>query len=167
MSGPGVKRQSSPAAIGGVCVLAAIFLPLASSLFFFFFSLPLLIAAFVLSIVSLARGRALGGVILMVAVFFAGPASFVATMAGHVGRKTYSEVRARAEEKAPQPELTPSSAPLLPPGMVRLVQPISIGGETVPAGTAIRLVGRIDEETLRVRYQGADYDIPISAVAWQ
>ena len=68
---PPKKKESSLAAIGALCAIAAALLPLATSMFFLLFSLPLLLTAFVLAIMSLVRGRFTGGVILLIGVFFA------------------------------------------------------------------------------------------------
>ena len=66
----GGKKQSA-AETGGACALVAAFAPLLHPTLFFLASLPLLIAAFVLAIVSLVRGKVGGGIALMVGVFFA------------------------------------------------------------------------------------------------
>ena len=79
-------QQSSPAAIGIICAVAAALLPLAVPAFFFFLSLPLLTAAFVLAIVALVRGGIFGGIFLLVLVFFAFPVSIVTMIAATKSR---------------------------------------------------------------------------------
>jgi hypothetical protein len=63
------KRTESPASIGGACALLAAFAPLLHPSLFFLLSLPLLFAAFVLTIVSLVRGRITGGICLLIGLF--------------------------------------------------------------------------------------------------
>jgi len=183
-------QRSSPAAIGILFAIAAAFLPLASSMFFFFLSLPLLLAAFVLAIVSLVRGGIAGGIILLIGIFFALPISFLSLISRSEILKTTTAARERvkkheliaetpaakykanaeeAPESAPsatQPNLaTPIALPPLPE-TVALTQSVSIDlpyGKTVlPAGTKIQLVSR-NGETVQVRYMDADYEIPNSA----
>jgi DNA-directed RNA polymerase subunit RPC12/RpoP len=70
-------RAETPASIGGACALVAAFAPLVSPTLFFLLSLPLLFAAFVLAIVSLVRGRVVGGICLLVGLFPALMMAFV------------------------------------------------------------------------------------------
>ena len=65
------KRESTPASIGGLCAIAAAFAPLLDQTLFFLISLPLLFAAFVLAIVSIARGKIGGGILLLIGLAFA------------------------------------------------------------------------------------------------
>jgi hypothetical protein len=65
------KKKRSPADIGGLCALLGMFAPLASPVLFFLLSLPLLVAAFVLAIVSLARGKIGSGIGLLILTFVA------------------------------------------------------------------------------------------------
>src|SRR5437773_9221587 len=51
------KMEHSPAYTGGLCAVVAAFLPLANPRLFFLGSLPLLLTAFVLAIVSIVRGK--------------------------------------------------------------------------------------------------------------
>ena len=71
-------RTESPASIGGACALVAALAPLLSPSLFFILSLPLLLAAFVLAIVSLVRGRVMGGICLLVGLLPALMMAFVA-----------------------------------------------------------------------------------------
>jgi DNA-directed RNA polymerase subunit RPC12/RpoP len=71
------KRTETPASIGGACAFVAAFAPLLHPFLFFILSLPLLFAAFVLAIVSLVRGRAVGGICLLVGLFPASMMAFV------------------------------------------------------------------------------------------
>lgn len=69
--GPKPKKTSrsfSPAKTGGLLAVAAWLAPLAHESFFFLVSLPFLLAAFVLAIVSIVKGRLTGGIILLVAI---------------------------------------------------------------------------------------------------
>ena len=75
---PKNKRQMSPLEIGVCCALIAAFIPLVDGVLFFVASLPLLIAAFVLAIVSIVRGKIAGGILLLMGIFFAFPMSCVA-----------------------------------------------------------------------------------------
>ena len=70
-------RAETPASIGGACALVAAFAPLFSPSLFFLLSLPLLFGAFVLAIVSLVRGRVLGGILLLIGLFPALMMAFV------------------------------------------------------------------------------------------
>ena len=65
------KRERSPAYIGGLCAVTAAFLPLAHPVLFILGSMPLLLAAFVLAIVSIVRGKIGGGVSLLVGLVLA------------------------------------------------------------------------------------------------
>ncbi|SRR6266487_4599816 len=71
-------RVRSPAYTGGLCAVAAAFLPLANPVLFFLGSLPLFLTAFVLAIVSIVRGKVGGGLCLLVGLIFAFMMSFVA-----------------------------------------------------------------------------------------
>lgn len=63
-----VRRQNTPAGLGGACAFLALLAPLLHESLFFLISLPLLVAAFVLAIVSLVKGRVTGGIILLIAL---------------------------------------------------------------------------------------------------
>src|SRR2546421_12213786 len=65
------KRERSPAYTGGLCAVAAAFLPLANPVLFFLGSLPLFLTAFVLAIVSIVRGKVGGGLCFLVGLIFA------------------------------------------------------------------------------------------------
>jgi hypothetical protein len=173
-------QKSSPAAIGILLAIAAAFLPLFSSIFFFFFSLPFMIAAFVLAIVSLVRGGIAGGIILLIAVFFAFPVSIMTMIAAtksradharvvHQERSAQSKKRVAAEETpepTSSPETTESTSAATLPMIISLRQSVSIqlpsGNTVLPAGTRIQFISR-NGETVQVRYLDADYEIPISA----
>src|SRR5437879_2969404 len=57
--------------MGGLCAVTAAFLPLVNPVFFFLGSLPLLLAAFVLAIVSIVHGKVVGGVGLLAGLVLA------------------------------------------------------------------------------------------------
>jgi hypothetical protein len=65
-----IKRERSPANLGGLCAIAAAFLPLIHPAMIVL-SAALLMAAFVLAIVSIARGKVGGGIALMVGLMLA------------------------------------------------------------------------------------------------
>jgi hypothetical protein len=97
-----VRRGSSPAYtayIGVLLAIVAAFIPLVNWAFFFVLSLPLVLAAFVLAIVSLARGGITGGVILMIGVFLAFPISILTLLNREQILKSSQRVRERVEEK--------------------------------------------------------------------
>lgn len=54
------------------------------------------------------------------------------------------------------------ATPVLSPEFVTIKQPISLGADTVPAGTRLELVSK-EESEVHVRYEGVVYGIPISA----
>jgi hypothetical protein len=56
---------------GALCAVVAAFLPPVSPTLFFLGSLPLLLTAFVLAIVSIVRGKVGGGLFLLVGLVFA------------------------------------------------------------------------------------------------
>src|SRR6266508_956777 len=70
-------RAETPASVGGACALVAAFASLVSPTRFCLLSLPLLFAAFVLAIVSLVRGRVVGGICLLIGLFPALMMAFV------------------------------------------------------------------------------------------
>jgi hypothetical protein len=183
-------QQSSPAAIGMICAVAAALLPLAVPAFFFFISLPLLTAAFVLAIVALVRGGIFGGIFLLLLVFFAFPVSIVTMIAGTKSRvdraravrqehvdalaakhKTEKKTEESPEPTASSPEIAESTpAPPTLPMIISLRQSVSIqlphGNTVLPIGTRIQFIGR-NGESVRIRYMDADYEIPISATDLQ
>jgi hypothetical protein len=177
-------QKSSPASIGILLAIAAALLPLFSSIFFFFFSLPFLIAAFVLAVVSLVRGAIVGGIILLIMVFFAAPISFVALVSRSeilksatavrekvkkhepIAEATVAKYQARTEEFSPSPTESNPEKSAANPQSVILTQSVSIklpfGNAILPAGTKLQFISR-NGETLQIRYVDADYEIPISA----
>jgi VIT1/CCC1 family predicted Fe2+/Mn2+ transporter len=70
--------ENKEARIGGLCAVLGAFAPLLSPVFFVLLSLPLLFAAFVLAILSLARGKITGGILLLIGLMFAFAMSFAA-----------------------------------------------------------------------------------------
>ena len=69
------KKEKTPTQIGALCAVAAVFAPLLHEICFFLISLPLLLAAFVLAIVSIVRGKVGGGVLLLAGLVLALPSS--------------------------------------------------------------------------------------------
>ena len=173
-----------------ICAVAAALLPLAVPAFFFFISLPLLTAAFVLAIVALVRGGIFGGIFLLVLVFFAFPVSIVTMIAATKSRvdraravrqehvdalaakyKTEKKTEESPEPTASSPEIAESTpAPPTLPMIISLRQSVSIqlphGNTVLPIGTRIQFIGR-NGESVRIRYMDADYEIPISATDFQ
>jgi hypothetical protein len=97
-----MRRGSSPAYtayIGALLAIVAAFIPLVNWAFFWFLSLPLVLATFVLAIVSLVRGGITGGVILMIGVFLAFPISILTALNREQILKSSQRVRERVEEK--------------------------------------------------------------------
>ena len=64
------KEKARPQASAAYAIAAA-FAPLLDQTLFFLISLPLLFAAFVLAIVSIARGKIGGGILLLIGLAFA------------------------------------------------------------------------------------------------
>lgn len=75
-------EKSSPGATGTMLAVTAALLPLLHPSLFFLLSLPMLLAAFVLSIVSITKGRVTVGVLLLIGLL---PAFFMA-LAGVIDR---------------------------------------------------------------------------------
>jgi hypothetical protein len=65
------KQSSPPAVTGGLCAIAAAFAPLLHPVCFFLISLPFLVAAFVLAIVSIVRGKVGSGIALLAGTMIA------------------------------------------------------------------------------------------------
>jgi membrane protein YqaA with SNARE-associated domain len=62
--------------IGTICAISGAFLPLFNEVLIIV-SIALLIAAFVLAILAMTRGKIVGGILLLIGVAFAFPASCV------------------------------------------------------------------------------------------
>src|SRR5206468_12373621 len=74
--------------------------PLASPMFFFFFSLPFLIVAFVLAIISLVQQRIAGGIILMIGLFIAFPVAIVTMISATKARMEHAHaIRQEREDQ--------------------------------------------------------------------
>jgi len=156
-------QRSSSAGIGGLCAIAAALLPLANPLFFFFFSLPLLLAAFVLAIVSLVQQKIAGGIVLMISLFIALPVSIATMIAATKSRvdrasavrqehvdavaakyKTEKKTKESPEPTAASHEIAESTpAPPTLPMIISLRQSVSIqlpqGNTVLPIGTRIQI----------------------------
>jgi len=171
-----MKKKSSPAAIGALCAIAAAFSPFFSPLFFFVFSLPLLIAAFVLAIVAIAQGRSASGIALMIGVFLAAPFAIVAMTSGSMIRAQSAAIHRKIEKRELptdssaanerlRVEASPTPVEARLPREVALVQPILIehssGQIVLQPGTRLRVVS-VNGDKIRLRYLDTDYEIPIS-----
>jgi hypothetical protein len=160
------KRQRSPAFIGGLCAVAAAFLPLANPVLFFLGSLPLLLAAFVLAIVSIVRGKVVGGVCLLAGLVLAFTMSVVSIVsrAELLHPPTRNQIQTTSNE---QIHTTPNEQIYRKRSNVfRLTKSVSIatpnGNLALPVGSELLFTSR-DGDNVRFRYLGADYEIHVSA----
>ena len=145
--------------------MTAAFLPLANPVLFILGSLPLLLAAFVLAIVSIVRGKIGGGICLLVGLILAFTMSLVSMVNwdGLLHHPTHNQVQTTRNE---QIDLQTYTHVRKRDDMFTLTKSVSIqtpkGNVELQSGSKFLITSR-EGDQVRFRYLDADYEIPISA----
>jgi hypothetical protein len=152
------KRERSPAGMGATCALIAVFAPVAHPVLFFLASLPLLLAAFVLAIVAIVRGKITSGILLLMGLVLALPMSF--------GMLVDREKILHHPEQLK--EAHASGTEWQGGYLATIKRPVSAqlsaGKVALTEGLMLNASVSEDEERVRLNYRGEEIDVPANAV---
>jgi hypothetical protein len=162
------RIERSPAYTGGLCAVAAAFLPLANPVLFVLGSLPLFLTAFVLAIVSIVRGKIGGGLCLLVGLIF----TFMISLVCLVDRDnllhhpTHNQIQTTRKIDDKSGKILSNEQIDHRNDSFTLTKSVSIqtpkGTVELQSGSKLLITSR-EGGKVHFRYLAADYEIPISA----